>query len=84
MPQQRRGTDLLGHVVPDVNLLVVQQHTVDGLDSGLCSLGGVVVNETVTLGASAFVCCDLAREYITEGGESVMKSLEYHHVKPSE
>ena len=67
----------------NVNFLVVQQHAIDGLDGRLCSLGGVIVDETITLGASALVCCNLARENVAEGGESVMKSLEYHRVRPN-
>jgi hypothetical protein len=59
----------------NIDLLVVQQHTVDGLDSRLGSLGAVIVDKAITLGASALVCCDLARKDVTEGGKSVMKSL---------
>lgn len=60
----------------NVDLLVIQQHTIDGLDSRLGRLGAVIVNETVTLGASALVCCDLARKNVTEGSKSIMKSLK--------
>ena len=77
-----RCTDLLGHVVSNVDLLVIQQHTIDGLDSRLGSLGAVIVNEAITLGASALVCRDLARKNVTEGGEGVMKSLGYR-VRPN-
>jgi len=72
-----RCTDLLGHMVSNVDLLVIQQHTIDGLDSRLSRLGAVIVNEAVTLGASALVCRDLARKNVTEGGEGIMKSLGY-------
>lgn len=70
-----RRTDLLGHVVSNVDLLVIQQHTIDGFDSRLSSLGAVIVNVAVTPGASAFVCCNLARENIAEGSEGIVKSL---------
>ena len=69
-------------MVSNVDFLVVQQHTVDGLDSGLGRLSGVIVNETITLGASALVCCDLARKDVTKGGKSVVKSLGYE-VRPT-
>jgi len=59
----------------NVDLLVIQQHTIDGFDSRLCSFGAVIVNEAVTLGASALVCRDLARKNVTESGEGIMKSL---------
>jgi hypothetical protein len=68
--------------VSNVDFLVVQQHAVDGLDSGLGRLSGIIVNETITLGASALICCDLARKDVTKGGESVMKSLGYE-VRPT-
>ena len=71
----RRCADLFGHVVSNVYLLVIQQHTINGLDSGLCSLGAIIVNETVTLGTSALVRRNLARKDVTECGESVVKSL---------
>jgi hypothetical protein len=70
-----RCANLLGHVVSNVDLLVVQQHPVDGLDGRLGSFRGVIVNVAITLGESSFVCCDLAREDITEGSEGVMESL---------
>ena len=57
------------------DLLVIQQHTVDGFDGGLGRLGGVIVNEAITLGASAFIGCDLAGENVTEGSEGIVKSL---------
>ena len=71
----RPVTDLLGDVVADVNLLVVQKHTVDSLDSGIGGLGGLVVNEAVALGAALLIGCDLARKDIAESSEGVVKSL---------
>ena len=74
--------DLLGHVVSNVDLLVVQQHTVDSLDCRLGSLSTVIVDEAVTLGASALICCDLARKNVTERGKGIVKSLG-HKVRPN-
>lgn len=62
-------------MVADVDLLVVQQHSVDGLDSIIRSLGGLVVNEAVALGAALLIGCDFAREDVAESGEGVMKGL---------
>ena len=56
----------------DVNLLVVQKHTVDGLDRGFSRLGGLVVNETIALRAAVLICGDLARQHVTERSEGVM------------
>ena len=67
-------TLLLGNVVSDVNLLVVQQHSVDVLDGVLSSLVGLVVNETVSLGLT-ILGGDLAGQDVAEGGEGVVKSL---------
>lgn len=73
----KRRADLLRHVMPNVDLLVVQQHTIDGFDSRLCSLGAVIVNEAVTLGTSALVRRNLARKNVTKGGKSIVESLGY-------
>lgn len=59
----------------DVDLLVVQQHAVDGLDGGVGGLSGLVVNETVALGASVLVGGDLAGENVSEGSKRVVESL---------
>lgn len=68
-------TDLLGDVVTDIDLLVVQKHAVDSLDGSLSSLCGLVVNETVALGAALLVSGNLARQNVTESGERVVKGL---------
>ena len=60
----------------DVDLLVVQQHAVDSLDSSLRGLGGLVVDEAVALGAAVLIGGDLARQHVAEGGEGVVESLE--------
>jgi hypothetical protein len=66
---------LLGDVVSDKDLLLVQKHAVDALDSSVGSLGGLVVNETVTLGVTVLILGDLAGKNVAESGEGVVKSL---------
>lgn len=60
----------------DVDLLIVQQHSVDGLDGSLGGLSGLVVNETVALGTTVLIGSDFARQNITEGGERIVKCLQ--------
>ena len=59
----------------DVNLLVVQKHTIDSLDRRFSRLGGLVVDETIALRAAVLVCGDLARQHVAEGGEGVVEGL---------
>lgn len=59
----------------DVDLFVVQQHSVDSLDGGISGLGGFVVDETVTLGATVLVGGNLAGQDIAEGSERIVKGL---------
>ena len=59
----------------DVDLLVVQQHAVDSLDSSLRGLGGLVVDEAVALGAAVLIGGDLARKDSAESGEGVVEGL---------
>ncbi len=47
-------------MVADVDLLVVEQHAVDGLDGTLGSLSSFVVDEAIALGSALIVGCDLA------------------------
>lgn len=58
-----------------IDLFIVQQHTVDGFDGCFCSLGGLVVNETVTLGTTVLVGCNFAGQYVAESSERIVKSL---------
>ena len=60
----------------DVDLLVVQQHAVDGLDSILSSLGSLVVHETIALGTPMLIGGDLARENVAKGGKGVVEGLQ--------
>jgi hypothetical protein len=66
---------LLADVVSDVDLLVVEQHVVDGLDGGVGGLGRLVVDESVSPGSTVLVNGDLAGEDVAEGGESVVEGL---------
>jgi hypothetical protein len=71
----QRLTNLLGDVVADVHLLVVQQHAVDSLNGSLGGLAGLIVHEAVTTRAALLVGGDLAREHIAEGDKGVVESL---------
>ena len=66
---------LAGDVVAHIDLLVVQEHAIDGLNGGLGGFGGLVVDETVTLRAALLVRGDLARQNVSERSERVMKGL---------
>ncbi len=66
---------LLADVMTDVDLLVVQKHTVDGLDSGIGGFSSLVVDKTVTSRLAILVESDFAGENVTEGSEGVVKSL---------
>ena len=59
----------------DVNLLVVQKHTVDGLNGSLRSFSGFIVDEAIALGPTLFVGRNLARQNVAEGNERIVKSL---------
>ena len=63
-------------MVADIDLLVVQKHAIDRLDSGLSGLGGLVVNETVALGTAVLIRSNLAGQYVAEGSESIVESLK--------
>ena len=64
-------------MVADIDFLVVQKHTIDGLDSAFSSLRGFVVDETVALGATVFIGRNLARENIAECSKGVVKCLKF-------
>ena len=70
-----KTTDLFRDVVSDVDLLVVQKHTVDSLDSSLSGLCSLVMDETVALGATLFVRRDLAGQNVAERGKSIVEGL---------
>ena len=68
-------------MVSNEDLLIIEQHTIDGLDGRLGRLGAVIVNEAITLRAPSLICCDLARKNVTEGSECIMKSLGCERVR---
>lgn len=59
----------------DVDLFVVEKHAIDSLDGSVGSLGGLVVDKAIALGAALFVGRDLAGKDIPEGGKSIVESL---------
>jgi len=69
------GVNLLGDVVTNEDFLVVEEHAIDRLDGVLSSLGGFVVDETVTPGAALLIDGDLAGEDITKSDESIVERL---------
>lgn len=70
-----KTTNLAGNVVSNVYFFIVKKHTVHSLDRSFCSLGSLVVDKSVTLGAALLIAGHLARKHITKGRECVMKSL---------
>lgn len=66
---------LLGDVVADVDLLLVQQHAVDVLDGLGSGLVGLVVDETVALGVAVLILSNLAAEDVAKGGKGVVQGL---------
>lgn len=69
-------TNLARDVVPDVNLLVVEKHAVDSLDSRLGGLSSLIVDITVTARATLLIGGDFARQNVAESGEGVVKGLQ--------
>ena len=65
----------------DVDLLVVQKHAIDGLNSSLCSLGGLVVHKSVAFGTTLIVCGDLAGQDITESSKGIVEGLSWSNVR---
>jgi hypothetical protein len=53
-------TLLAGDVVADVDLFVIEQHAVDGLDGVVSSLASLVMDEAVSFGAAMLIGGDLA------------------------
>jgi len=65
----------LAFELADVDNLLLEHFAVDLLDGSLSSLLGLVVDETVALGAAFIVVGDLAREDVAEGTESIVEHL---------
>lgn len=70
-------TNLARNVVTDIDLLIVQQHAIHGLDGVFGSFGSFIVDKTIALGAAVFIGSDLAGQDVTESRKSIMKSLGY-------
>lgn len=47
-------------MVTDVNLLVIEKHTVNSLDSVIGSLARLVVDESIAFRSALFVCSNFA------------------------
>jgi len=67
---------LFADMVSDVNLLVVQQHSIDGLDGGIGSFSRFVVNESVSPRSTILIDSDFAREDVSESGKGVVEGLQ--------
>jgi len=59
----------------DIDLLIIQEHTVDSLDGVFGRFIGFIVDETISLGTTVFIGSDLAGENVTESGKRVVESL---------
>jgi hypothetical protein len=68
-------TNLARNVVTNVDLLVVEQHSIDGLDSIFSGLCGFVVDETIALGSAVLIGSDFAGQDVTESREGIVERL---------
>ncbi len=66
---------LLGNMVSNVDLLLVQKHAVNALDGIVGSLCSLVVDKAVAFGVSVLVLSDLTAEDIPKGSEGVVESF---------
>lgn len=62
-------TLLARDVMTNKNLLIIQQHAIDGLDRIFGSLGSLVVNESVDSGLVMFVSSNFSRKHVSEGSQ---------------
>ncbi len=69
------NANLLGDVVTNEDLLVVEEHAIDRLNRVLGSLRGFIVDEAVTLGVALLIDGDLAGENITKRDERIVERL---------
>lgn len=67
--------NLLGDMVTNEDLLVVEEHAIDRLDGVLGSLSGFIVDEAVTLGVALLIDGDLAGQNITKRDERIVERL---------
>jgi hypothetical protein len=63
-------------MMTNINLLIVQEHAVDGLNSAVGSFRCLVVNKAVSLRATLLISGDFARQNISKRGKGIMKGLE--------
>ncbi len=63
----------------DEDLLIVQQHAIDSLDSSVCGLGSLIVDVTVTTRSAVLIVDHLARQNVTERRERIMERLVASH-----
>ena len=68
-------TCFTGDMKANINLLVIEQHSIDVLDGMFSCLGSLVVDEAVSSGPTLLIRSNLARQDIAEGGKSIMESL---------
>ena len=59
----------------NIDLLVVEKHTVDGFDGSISRLSRLVVNETIALGTTLLIGGDFARKDVAKGRKGIMQSL---------
>lgn len=62
-------------MVADVDLLIIKQHPVDGLDGGFTGFLGLVMDISIALGAPVLISDDLAGQDIAESSEGIVKGL---------
>jgi hypothetical protein len=62
-------TLLARDVMTNKNLLIIQQHAIDGLDRIFGSLSSLVVNESVDSGPVVFVSSNFSRKHVSEGSQ---------------
>lgn len=73
---------LLGDVVADIDLLLIEKHAIDVLDSLLSSLIRLVVDKTIALGGAGLILGNLAGQNVAKGGKGIVKSLVVNgHIK---
>ena len=70
-------------MVSDKDLRVVEQHTIDSLNSSFCRLGSLVMHKPIPARVSSLVRGDLAREHITKRRKGVVQSLKQERVAGS-
>jgi hypothetical protein len=72
MKRGNKLANLTRNVVSNIDLLVVQKHAVHSLNGVVGSFVCLVMNETVSLGATMFICGYLAGQNIAKSGKSIV------------